>query len=159
MHSDLVVWILFRLRQCLLMMTSLLLLLIQLGSSRRGRSWLLLLLLLSNFLLFGCLDPHLAHELFFFDAQLIFPVLSRDYFHLIFMHNDLCYSVVTLASISISSDFLLVDLAPLDDVAKAATHVVEFEVGTCLRARVLAVGVIVEVDPFVVHQSSFIIHV
>ena len=57
------------------------------------------------------------------------------------------------------SYLLLVDFPPLDDLAEATAHVVELEVSARLRARVLVVRVILEVDALVVHQILLMIDI
>ena len=105
------------------------------------------------------IDAHLAHELLLLKSKLLFPVLD-GHTHLVLINDHLCDALVPLAGHRVRRELLLVNFSPLDDLAEAATHIVELKVGPGLRARVLVVRVIVEVDSLVVHQvATFIFSV
>ena len=106
----------------------------------------------------SCLDAHATHELLFLTTELILSVF-RSHLHLILVDYHLSDSIMTFACHGYLGDLMFINLAPLDDVGKAITHVVELEVSASLWAGVFTVRVIVEIDALVVHQASFVINI
>ena len=98
--------------------------------------------------------PHLFKEFFLLPLQLFLSVL-RISPQVIFIDNDLGYSLMTFTLQGIGCYLLLIDLSPLDDLIKPATHIRELEVGACLWACILGIWIIIEIDSLIIHKTTF----